>query len=294
MLVITNVINAVLIAHAVTVGALGTVVPLGLAAVDRPLSGRRGLTLGAAAAALLMPPGLAATVLVVPWLLSCSAQALREVVVWLRPGHRSPATLPAVIACAWLVPAALWLVADRLEVQLLGFDRELVAFTVAHFHTVGFGVAALVACLVRLTGLRPGVAACAVLALGGPLVVAAGFLTRDEVNLVGTAMVAAGVVMLSLLTLHEAVPAATPGWPRGLLAVSSYTWLVTMPLAVLYAAAAANAPLAGVDDVSHVVMAAVHGTLNTVAFLVCGLLGWRHVELSSSTRRGVRAHATLA
>lgn len=146
----------------VTLGML-YVVPAGLRLIDpaRLLRTARLWPVAAAPGALCLwlPRGMPATVLAVLYAAACLALAARAPVLLLRARSLTP---PAVaVATALVSPsiAATALVAERAQYRLFGFDLDILALTVPHFHFAGF-TAALVAGLVcRAVGAAPGPAA---------------------------------------------------------------------------------------------------------------------------------------
>jgi hypothetical protein len=85
------------------------------------------------------------------------------------------------------------------------------------------------------------------------------------------ALMALGLILIALLSLHIVVPATAPPLARVLLLISSGSVLATMLIAVAYAVGAAT----GAWTITISQMIAVHGWVNALAFGLCGLLGWR-------------------
>ncbi|WP_203786231.1 YndJ family transporter [Paractinoplanes rishiriensis] len=232
-------------------------VPLGLGALGRGRWLVRWWPVVAvpAVVALLMPRGVGAGVLCVPYLMACLA-----VPVVLRRERL------AAFAGACLPVAAVGLVAERAGVALLGFPAGVLGLTAAHFHVAGFGALLLLA----LLDARP---AARLLAPVGVAVVGFGFLVDGDageaVELVGAGMLTSGL-WLALATRSGRAA-------RGLLAVS----VVTMALALLYAAG----QLFPVPHLGLTWMVLTHGVLNAAAVLTALAVVWARREQHWSERR---------
>ncbi len=248
-------------------------VPLGLGALGR---GRRlvrwwPVVAVPAVLALLLPRGLLAGLLGVPYLLACLA-----VPVVLRRDRL------AAFAAACLPVAAAGLAAERAGYPLLGYPMGVLGLTAAHFHVAGFGALLLLALIEHrptqlLAPTRPLTVA-RLLAPAGVAIVGLGFLAGrtplgeavgDLIELLGAGLLSAGL-WLALAT--RAGRAA-----RALFALS----LVTMSLAVLYAAGQ-------VFDIPHLGltwMVLTHGVLNAAAVLTALVVAWAGREQPWSARR---------
>jgi hypothetical protein len=104
-----------------------------------------------------------------------------------------------------------------------------------------------------------------------PPIVALGFVTGAALPQVGgAALLAAGVLATAFVTGVDARRRATDGPTRVLLAVSALAPIAPMVLAVAWAAAQHwVVPALGIPS-----MARIHGTLNLVGFVGCGLIGY--------------------
>ena len=277
----------------------------GLALVQTVLGGdapapvllaRRLQPLGAAAAAasLVASTGGLAGALAAVWFAVCLCAAAGGLVLaWhLRDPARSGARavrsrLVAGTLAAGLVYLAVgggWLVVSRLGLRPLDLSTDIVRMTALHFHYAGFGVPVLAA-----TGMaaadwyasRLALAIGCVAAVVGPPVVAAGFAFDSALGQVGGAVImtvaawGVGFGTFLLSTSTSALRAARVGgkvrWSgRALLIVSSLSPIVPMVLAIQWALAQhTGLPALDVDD-----MAATHGLLNGVGFVMAGLGGW--------------------
>ncbi|MET0418727.1 MAG: YndJ family transporter [Actinoplanes sp.] len=234
-------------------------VPLGLGVLGR---GRRLVRWWPAAAlpavaALLLPRGLLAGLLCVPYLLACLAGP-----VVLRRDRTT------AFAAACLPVAAAGLAAERAGIDLLGFSPGVLGLTAAHFHVAGFGALLLLSLQQQRAGRTLAPAGVALVGLGfligrTPL----GENTGDLIELLGAGLLTAG--------LWLAVAARTGRAARLLLALA----VVTMSLAVLYAAGQ-------VTDIPHLNltwMVLTHGVLNAAAVLTALVVAWAGREQPWST-----------
>jgi hypothetical protein len=225
----------------------------------------------AAAVALALPDGWVAATFVLPWLTVAAVSAVRS---WRR-------SMDALVA-AYAVVAAGALSLSRLGWELFGIGEPIVELTAVHFTYAGCGALTLARCnLAAWSRSRtqsgptwPGalawgsVAATAV----APPVVALGFVTGTAMPQVGGAvLMSVGVGATSLLQLRAAQDPVCSTTVRLLLGASGLAAWVPMVLAVGWAVAQhVDVPALSIDD-----MVRVHGTLNGLGFVVCGLVGWR-------------------
>jgi hypothetical protein len=226
-------------------------VPLGLGALGRSRRLVRWWPVVAlpAVVALVLPRGLLAGLLCVPYLAACLA-----VQVVLRRDRL------AAFAAGCLPVAAAGLVAERSGYALLGFPAGVLGLTAAHFHVAGFGALLLLSLSVRAPVPRT-------LAPAGVAVVGLGFLigrtplgegAGDLIELIGAGLLSAG--------LWLAIATRSGRAARLLLALS----VVTMALALLYAAG----QVAEVPHLNLTWMVLTHGLLNTAAVLTALGVAW--------------------
>ncbi|MFI6422111.1 YndJ family protein [Streptomyces sp. NPDC050842] len=256
------------------------VVPTGLALLDGPRPPgldplRRAWPLLAApgALALWLPrsgfsAGLAAVYALATVALALQAPARLMLTRSLRP--REIAVLTALAAPS---VAGLALVAERASYSLFGFELDLLALTVPHFHFAGFA-AALVAGLVCRADDGPTARFAALSVPAGTLLVLAGYFVDDWAELAGAVVLTAGMAGVAVLTLRERRDLATGRLTRALLAVSALVLVVTMLLALNWALGEAT----GLPHLSLTWMAATHGLGNALGFAVCALLARRRLR----------------
>jgi len=265
--------------------ALLVVVPMALPLVLGDLSESRAFTAfepaaaAAGVAALLAQPGVIAGILASAWLVLTAVTALRGVA--LSPVMR-PSPLVALASQAsvvFLLVGGAWLVASRLGWRPLGFSSEIVELTSVHFHYAGMASSLLAArALATLEagpgeGVRAGRMAVGAIVVGPPIV-AAGFTFSPALQVTGAVLITLGLITLAWLTLVRVVPKLPRGPWRPLLAVSAIAVMLPMLLAVDWALG----QHLDIPSLSIPRMAAIHGSLNSIAFSGGGVLGWRLFE----------------
>ena len=177
----------------------------------------------------------------------------------------------------YLPVGAAWMTAARMHWTVLGFSGDMVPLTGAHFHFAGFSAPILVGLTGRLVLAKgsPRARRVAVLAaagaIAGPPLVAAGITFSRALELPGAAILAACLLASAALAVTVARPSFASPAARGLLNVSSLSLVLTMALAVTYAAARV---MHAEDAVPIRFMARWHGVGNALGFAVCGLLAW--------------------
>ncbi|MFD7627766.1 YndJ family protein [Streptomyces sp. NPDC059851] len=302
----------VLVNVIVTLGMLG-IVPAGLLLID-PAGLRRTARIWPLAAApgalcLWLPRGAPAASLAVLYAVAALALAARVPVRLLRaralarkPTGRTgtrgtdaataartdgaAAEIAVLTALASPAVAATALVAERAGYRLFGFDLDVLALTVPHFHYAGF-TAALVAGLVcralasgRTAGgpRRARRARWAAYSVpGGTLLVLLGYFVDDWAELAGAVVLTAGMWLVALVTWQEIRPTGPDRRTRWLLAVSAGVLGVTMVLALWWALGEAT----GIPHPTLTWMAATHGLGNALGFALCSVLAWRRLTAGS-------------
>ncbi|WP_407836037.1 YndJ family protein [Streptomyces sp. DSM 116496] len=302
----------VLVNLIVTLGML-YVVPAGLRLIDPVRFGRTArlwpLFAAPGAVCLWLPRGAPATVLasiyaaatlalavraVVP-AVRAAALAVRAVVPAVRAPARSarsltrtgasgrgpgPAGVAVLTALAAPSVAGTALVAERAGHRLFGFDLDILALTVPHFHFAGF-TAALVAGLVCRASAAGALARWAAYSVpAGTALVLLGYFIDDWAELVGAVTLTGGMWAVALLTWRDVRP-GTRGRDRftgALLACSAVVLVATMLLALWWALGEAT----GIVHPTLTWMAATHGLGNALGFGLCSLLAWRRLTASAA------------
>ncbi|MFE1872718.1 YndJ family protein [Streptomyces sp. NPDC059496] len=276
----------VLVNMIVTLGML-YVVPAGLRLIDpaRLLRTARLWPLAAAPGALCLwlPRGTPATALAALYAAACLALAARAPVRLLRA---RPLTPPAIaVATALVSPsiAATALVAERAGYRLFGFDLDILALTVPHFHFAGFAAALVAGLVCRAVGGRAGTGGLARWAAysvpAGTLLVLLGYFVDDWAELLGAVVLTGGMWAVALLTWREVRPAGADRTTRTLLATSAAVLVATMLLALWWAVGEAT----GITHPTLTWMAATHGLGNALGFALCSVLAWHRLATDART-----------
>jgi len=227
----------------------------------------------------LFSPGAPAAILVASWLLVSLVLALEGLKRLLSRSALLSSELSIDAGLAYLVVGAVGLLASRLGIQPMGFGDTIVLLTAVHFHFAGFAAPLLAGLAGRyviqgsrqrkILGLAIG------FIVGGTPLVAAGITFSDVLGLVGTLVIATGLLLLAILVLGWVVTSQNTILARTLLAISSLSSVFAMILASLYA----YSLVVGTVILDIPQMALSHGLLNSFGFTMCGLLGWWLVNL---------------
>lgn len=267
----TSLVNAI-----VVLGML-VIVPLGLRLVPGPepsLVHRLWPLLALpGAVSPWLPRGPLATALASAYALAAFALALHAPARLRRTRSLAPAEIAVLTALVSPSVAGVALVAERAGRELLGFDLEILALTVPHFHFAGFA-AALVAGLVCRSAGGPAGRFAAVSVPTGTLLVLAGYFTGDWLELAGAVVLTAGMWAVALLTWRDVRTSRAERLIRKLFGVSTAVLVATMLLALSWALGEAT----GLPHPDLTWMAATHGLGNALGFALCSLLAWRRLK----------------
>ncbi|MBT2493738.1 YndJ family protein [Streptomyces sp. ISL-96] len=268
---------SVLVNLIVMLGML-VVVPLGLRLVPSPgLSRVRRLwplLAAPGAVALWLPRGGVATALAAVYAAGTLALALHAPARLARTRSLAPAEIAVLTALATPSVAGLALVAERSGHELFGFDLEILALTVPHFHFAGFAAALVAGLVCRVSPDRPAGRFAALSVPLGTLLVLAGYFIDDWAELAGALVLTAGMWAVALLTWQDVRDDRQDRTTRTLLAVSAAVLVATMLLALSWALGEAT----GIPHPSLTWMAATHGLGNALGFALCALLAWRRLD----------------
>jgi hypothetical protein len=241
--------------------------------------------LGAVASA--STPGPLSGVLAVPWFAVCSFVALGGLRRWLRERSLSLVHLTLLTSALFLMVGGGWLVVSRFGWRPLGFGSDIVELTSVHFHYAGMASSLLASLTLSTVDKKPRppqkaarVAAAAI--ASSPPVVAAGFTLWPALQVTGGAALATGLIILAVVTIRSVLPALPAGPWRPMLALSAIAVVAPMVLAVDWALGQHSS----VPALTIPQMAAAHGTINAVGFVLCGVLAWR-LLLESQDRADV-------
>ncbi|MGF1465955.1 MAG: YndJ family transporter [Sandaracinaceae bacterium] len=187
--------------------------------------------------------------------------------------HRVEA-VTAAAALAFLPVGAVWLIAERADYPLLGFDRAGVEVHAVHVHVAAVAVPLLA---VRAARALPAaswprrVAAGAGLTLVvTPVVLALGQVTTPLLTLIATVASTGALLLLAVVELRWVTPRLSTRAGRALLVLSALSSVVAMPLAVLWVVGAVRLTL----PFDPAWMLRVHGFANAHGVAVAGLVAW--------------------
>ncbi|WP_411104637.1 YndJ family protein [Streptomyces sp. cmx-4-9] len=282
----------VLVNLIVTLGML-YVLPAGLRLID-PAGLRRTARLWPLLAApgvlsLWLPRGALATGLATLYAaatLTLAARAAARLLEGRRPdaaGRRTAPTPPEIaVATALASPsvAGTALVAERAGHRLFGFDLDILALTVPHFHYAGFAAALVAGLVCRAARPGPWTRGAAYSVPAGTLLVLLGYFVDDWAELLGAVVLTGGMWAVALLTWREIRPSGRDRTTRALLAVSAAVLVATMLLALWWATGEAT----GIVHPTLTWMAATHGLGNALGFALCSVLAWRRLTRPAPTR----------
>ncbi|MEU9802558.1 YndJ family protein [Streptomyces sp. NPDC051000] len=268
----------VLVNLIVTLGMLG-IVPAGLRLIDpvalRGLARLWPLLAAPGALCLWLPRGALAMVLAGLYAAATLALAARAPARLLRTRSLAPPEIAVLTALVAPSVAGTALVAERGGHRLFGFDLDILALTVPHFHFAGF-VAALVAGLVcrAAPGSAGGLSRAAAYSVpAGTLLVLLGYFVDDWAELVGAVVLTGGMWTVALLTWREIRPRAGGRVTGALLSTSAAVLVATMLLALWWALGEAT----GIPHPTLTWMAATHGLGNALGFALCSMLAWHRL-----------------
>ena len=230
-------------------------------------------------ASLLVPGGIVAGALALPWLLVAAALALagalrlRERVRSTGPvagGALAETTVDAGLI--YLPAAAVALVGSHLGITLW-FEPVIVRLTAVHFHYAGF-VLPVVAGVAARSLPDPGRAFRAVVGVVavGPALIAVGIAFSPLVEVASVAAFTVAVAGFGGLVVRRVAP-TRPRGQAALLAVSALALPVSMLLALGFGVGEFVGWAPPGLDLGTMVL--VHGSLNAFGFALAGLVGWR-------------------
>lgn len=224
--------------------------------------------------AFLLPQGLLAAALALPWLATTGILALLGLARLRHRSFVSVGELCIAAACVYVVGGSSWAVLDRWGVRPLDFEGVVVLLTAIHFHYAGFVLLLVTGLAARRAGGRVSRLAGVGVLAGVPLV--AGGITATQLGLAPwleclsawlLALAGFGTAWLHVQLARQ--PTWQP-WVRGLWAVAALSLTASMVLAALYGARF-YAPVPWLDIPW---MRALHGTANALGFGLVSLLAW--------------------
>ncbi len=224
--------------------------------------------------AFVLPQGLLAAALALPWLTTTGLMALSGLArAWRhRRGPMSELCVDAGLIYAFV--GGFWALLDRLGMRPLDFESVIVLLTAIHFHYAGFALPVLTGLALRQVEGRFARLAGAGVIVAVPLVavgITATKLTLGPLPECAAAMVLSGAgVLTACVYFRLAARRACPAVTRVLWAVAAVALAGSMALATLYGLRFYLT--IGWLDIPW--MRAVHGTANALGFGLAGLVGW--------------------
>jgi hypothetical protein len=224
--------------------------------------------------AYLLPQGVLAASLALPWLLTTVLIALCGLLGVCKRGLKPLDELCLDAGLIFIAVGGAWAVADRLGFRPLGFEAVIVLLTAIHFHYAGFILPIVTGLAVqRVRGWTARLAGIGVIA-GVPLVAVGITATQFRLGQLAECLTAWLLALSGILAawLHIRL-AMQPLWPplvRGLWAVSSLSLLGSLILAAIYGLRF-YAPMAWLNIPW---MRVLHGSGNAIGFGLAVLLAW--------------------
>jgi hypothetical protein len=227
-----------------------------------------------AVGSFFLAPGMMAGGLAAGWFVIClllAASGLRGI---LNGQVRHLPGACTIVSLLYLPVGGAWLLASRLGLSPMGFTEPIVLLTAVHFHYAGFAAPLLAVATARTLTASDHWKYAAFKSfvfgvLGGPALLAAGFIVGPKVKPAAAIVVALSEAGLALAML-AAVRSIQNGATRVLLVASSASALFGMALAGRWALG--EYPRQPFLDLAR--MARLHGVTNAIGFVLCGLLGW--------------------
>ncbi|MDQ6617935.1 MAG: YndJ family protein [Actinomycetota bacterium] len=236
------------------------------------------------AVSVALSPGTVGGVLALPWFGVCSFVAVHGPRRWLRERSLSLVHLTRFTSALFLMVGGAWLVASGFAWRPLGFRSDIVELTAVHFHYAGMASSLLASVTLSAVEHNRGpllkAARVAAVAIGfSPPLIAAGFIFSPVLQVAGGVSLATGLIILAVITIRSVLPALPAGPWRPLLTVSAVAVAAPMVLAVDWVVGQHSA----IPALTIPQMAATHGAINAVGFVLCGVLGWRLLQETQDT-----------
>ncbi|MFI9045320.1 YndJ family protein [Streptomyces sp. NPDC053427] len=281
---------AVLVQLIVMLGMF-VVIPLGLSLIDGPGLARIRriwpLAAAAGALALWLPRGPVATGCAAGYAAATLALAVQAPRRLARNRSLAPSEIAVLTALVTPAVAGSALVAERAGYRLFGFDLDILALTVPHFHFAGFAAALIAGLVCRGSGGGRAGRFAALSVPVGTLLVLAGYFIDDWAELVGALVLTAGMWLVGLLTWRDIRTTRPDRTTRTLLGCSAVVLVATMLLALSWALGEAT----GLPHPSLAWMAATHGLGNALGFALCALLAQRRLHATPPQPQSARTPA---
>ncbi len=228
------------------------------------------LAAGAVLLSFLLPPGVPAGLLAVPWLLLCLLLALAGLFRLFLGGFARLEEVAIDVGLLFLQVGGGCLLLSRLGASPLGFAEPIVMLTAVHFHFTAF-LAPLLAGMAGRIVKRRGLYRLSVLGLllGTPSLAVGWTLHSPTLKLAAVGLLSLSLILLALLGLPRLGAIRDPR-AEGLLGLSYLSLLAGMALAFAYGLG----EFRGTGWLAIPDMALAHGLANGLGFCLCGVLGW--------------------
>ena len=218
-----------------------------------------------------LTPGILTVVLTLPWLLVSGLVGLAGLRDLLRTGFDDMESVCFNVSLLYLTVGATWLTLSRFGASPFGFEEPIVLLTAVHFHYTGFATALIAGAvgyrLRAIHRLNALFRAVAVGVVGGPPLVALGFVFSPLLKVTAVVWLAASLIALSIFFIIV-FPTIRHRHAQVLLAIAAFSILVGMALVGVYAVGEFTDQLW--LSIPH--MARTHGVINAFGFTLCGLL----------------------
>jgi hypothetical protein len=279
-------------AHVLLVFAPLVLVPIGFDLVggpsDRLRPAIRLVQLPSAVAlgvAYLLPKGVTAAVLAVPWFATTVLISMQGLLHARRYVHGPVSELSIGAGVVYMGIGSGWAVLDRLGVRPLEFDEVIVLLTAIHFHYAGFVLPIVAGLLDRhLKEKLSAVTACGVI-LAVPIVAMGITATQLGFNPIWEAMAAWFLALCGIVVGWLLFKLAQNGqWPPLVCAcwrVAGASLIASMILAAVYG----TRFFAPVEWLDIPWMRALHGTASAFGFGLVGLVGWSLASRRATPQR---------
>jgi hypothetical protein len=206
------------------------------------------------------------------WVLVCVGFAGDGFERFVSAGRKSFTQFCFAAGEGYLLVAGVWLLASRAGLQIVAFREPIVLLTAVHFHFAGFASAVLAGLTYerfRESKWKAVLQFALLSVVCGPAILGLAFMLGPKVKLVAALLIALGQFGLAGGMIRAGI-AAKNAAVRWLLFVAGGSVAAGMILAVVWAIG--EYPLEAFVNIRQ--MAELHGILNAVGFVVCGLLGW--------------------
>jgi hypothetical protein len=228
-------------------------------------------------AAFLLPEGLFASLLVLPWLAMTAVLALLGLRRLYQRGLMSKnwAALAVDAGLIYLPVGSIWALLARIGARPLNFSDDIVMLTAVHFHYAGFLLPVLCGLAAeRKPGILAGAAVLGVVT-GVPLTAIGITLSQAGLGSAVETMSAWITAAAGLLTAVLYFRLAIDSQYRLIVRVCWIITAVALTTGMFLAAMYGSRQLIPLEWLTIPLMRALHGTANSFGFALAGLIGWK-------------------